>query len=268
MLTFSDYFSIDNTNTDTRFTLYKFDSSKEHAFVNDCLHTFLDAYISDEKLNKIVDGTKGKRDPKVVRKEKIEDRIPVKPILKSGDFGEILSYVLMDQNLYINANVKPKKWRWKEGHDNPSHFTDLIFFKCDDPDKPKPTDYLATAEVKCGVSDPHRKSRLKDAIDGADSDVVGRIGRTITYVINQYERDDNFKMSTTVERFKDPVTCPYNKEYNAVAVVEGTYLNKHVTNTDNQTFTKASNNHISIYILPMNNLKSIYENIFSQLPSL
>ncbi len=268
MFNLSDYFSIDTTNPDKRFTLYKFDNTKENQFVKDCLDTFLDAYISSEDLNKIVEGTKKNKDPKKVRKEKIASRIPQKPNLKSGDFGEILSYILMEQSLYTDANVKPKKWRWKEGSDNPSHYTDLIFFKCDDSDNPQTTDYLVTSEVKCGASKPSKNSRIKDAIDGAKNDVVGRMGRTISYVINQYERDGDFEMSTKVERFKDPVTIPYNKKFNAIAIVENSFLKNHINNTSSDDFSVATTYNIAIYILPMNRLKTIYENIYNQLPNL
>ena len=54
-------------------------------FVQDCVRRFREAYISEEKLEKIILKSKN-----TTRKDAIERRLPQKASNKAGDFGEIL----------------------------------------------------------------------------------------------------------------------------------------------------------------------------------
>jgi len=68
--------------------LYKFDDTRSAEFIKECLEPFWKAYISDDDLdyNVSIDGT---------RAEEIEKLLPTKPNLRSGDFGEILTFWLI-----------------------------------------------------------------------------------------------------------------------------------------------------------------------------
>lgn len=89
-------------------------------FIQDCVLRFREAYISEEKLERIVAESK-----KTTRKDAIERRLPQKASNKAGDFGEILSYYLWTETFASDANIRPMKIRWKESPDMPSHLVDV-----------------------------------------------------------------------------------------------------------------------------------------------
>lgn len=103
--------------------IYDFTGDPE-VFVQDCVQRFRESYISDEMLERIVSKPKYNS-----RKEAIERRLPKKTKNIAGDFGEILSYYLWTETFAADANICPKKIRWKEHPDMPSHLVDVILLK-------------------------------------------------------------------------------------------------------------------------------------------
>lgn len=230
-------------------------------FVQDCVQRFREAYISEEKLGRIVAKSK-----KITRKEAIELRLPKLTQNKAGDFGEILSYYLWTETLASDANICPMKIRWKEHPDMPSHFVDVILLKRVDEENASPDDKMYTIEAKVWTSTMgNGHSSLSDALNGAIKDKAERAAKTIPYLVIQYERDDEYDLADQVQRFGDPVNDPFIKEHFAVAIVESSQANAHICNFDKALH--AANPNIHVYLLPIADLKNIYISLFIDIPN-
>ena len=231
------------------------------AFLQDCVQRFREAYISDEKLGRIVAKSK-----KATRKDAIERRLPILTKNKAGDFGEILSYYLWTETFASDANICPMKMRWKEYPDMPSHLVDVILLKRVDEDNASSDDKMYTIESKVWTSPmgPGHSS-LTDALNGAVKDRVERAAKTIPYLVIQYERDNEYDLANQVQRFGDPVNLPYMKEHFAIAIVESNQANDHIANFDK--VLQAANTNIPVYLLPIADLKNIYNKLYLDIPN-
>lgn len=230
-------------------------------FVKDCVQRFREAYISNEKLERIIAKSK-----KNTRKDIIERRLPKLTKNKAGDFGEILSYYLWTETFASDANICPMKMRWKEHPDMPSHLVDVILLKRVEEDNACPDDKMYTIESKVWTSPMSEgHSSLTDALNGAVKDKIERAAKTIPYLVIQYERDDKYDLADQVQRFGDPVNTPYIKEHFAIAIVESTQANGHIANFDK--VLQAANTNIPVYLLPIADLKNIYNQFYLDIPN-
>lgn len=262
MAVLSSFFKQDATTYKARnIVLYKFDDSRSAEFIKECLVPFRLAYISDKDLdyNVSIDGT---------RAEEIKKLLPTKPNLKSGDFGEILTFYVAQKLIYPDSNFHPLKWRWKEGADSPCHFTDIVFFKRVDSDPPRKDDYVATFEVKCGATIPAKgKSRIEDSIIGAAKDADGRLAKTLLYFEKHYKQDKNEEDFKCVKRFENAATAPYNTFISAVAIVEKVHLDTHINNITKEAKSMMTKRHIAVVVMPIAKLKDIYEEVYRKIPT-
>lgn len=225
-------------------------------FVQDCVLRFREAYISEEKLEEIILKSK-----KATRKDAIERRLPQKISNKAGDFGEILSYYLWTETFASDANIRPMKIRWKEHPDMPSHLVDVILLRRVDEDNACPDDKMYTIESKVWTSTMKGgHSSLTDALNDAVKDKTERAAKTIPYLVTQYERDDEYTLADQIRRFGDPVNYPYIKEHFAIAIVESNQSNDHITNFDKSL--QAAHTNIPVYLLPIADLKNIYNQLY------
>lgn len=240
--------------------IYDFTGDPE-VFVQDCVQRFREAYISDEMLERI--GSKPKYNS---RKEAIELRLPKQTKNIAGDFGEILSYYLWTETFATDANICPKKIRWKENPDMPSHLVDVILLKRVDEYNANTDDKMYTIEAKVWTSpmEPGHSS-LTDALNGAVKDRVERAAKAIPYLVIQYERDGEFELADQVQRFGDPVNIPYIREHFAIAIVESTQANDHIANFNK--VLQVANTNIPVYLLPITDLKNIYNQLYLNIPN-
>ena len=230
-------------------------------FVQDCVQRFREAYISEEKLEEIVLKSK-----KTTRKDAIERRLPQKTSNKAGDFGEILSYYLWTETFASDANIRPMKIRWKEHPDMPSHLVDVILLRRVDEDNACPNDKMYTIESKVWTSTMKEgHSSLTDALSDAIKDKTERAAKTIPYLVTQYERDGEHALADQLQRFGDPVNYPYIKKHFAIAIVESNQANDHIGNFDK--VLQAANANIPVYLLPIADLKNIYNKLYLDIPN-
>ena len=108
-------------------------------------------------------------------------------------------------------------------------------------------------------------SSLTDALSDAIKDKTERAAKTIPYLVTQYERDDEYDLADQVRRFGDPVNYPYIKEHFAIAIVESTQANDHITNFNK--VLQAANTNIPVYLLPITDLKNIYNQLYLDIPN-
>ncbi len=120
MFDISSFFTEDTTTyAANSIVMYVFDEARTDEFIKSSLASYRRAYISDEDLaeNMAELGTQ--------RSEEIKDVLPVEPIIQSGEFAEILTFLLF-KTLHPEYNITPIWWRWKEEKDRAIHFMALL----------------------------------------------------------------------------------------------------------------------------------------------
>lgn len=258
----SKYFKLDRSKEVSHgILIYDFDDNLAPLFINDCLIPFRRSYISDKGLEQNISNLGNM----TTRKDEIEVVLPTLPQLKSGDFGEILSYAITSY-IHPETNLRPLKWRWKEHRDSPCHLTDIVLLCCSDYNNPKTSDFLVAVESKSGATKPSRvASRINDAIEGAAKDIHSRFSKTIAYLMAKYKNECDFEAVKIARRFSDCITVPFGKHFKAIAIVDKAHIATHINNISNDLLTKYPQ--IEVYAVPMKDLKSIYESIYSNIPN-
>ena len=146
----------------------------------------------------------------------------------------------------------------------PCHLTDIVLIKCDDENNPQTTDYLYFVESKGKAVAPSKNadSVMNAAILGAENDSVSRAGKTVTYLITKYSKDKEYDKARKVGRFKDSVSVAYQRYSNAAIVVEKDSLDHHISKITDENLDKARKNNISLFAVPIENMKAVYERMY------
>lgn len=270
------YFTKDNTYSAKGITMYVFDEKKTNEFVTDCLLPFRRAYITDEKLDHI---EAKKQNP---RTDIIKRRLPDPGDVMSGDFGEILTFYMATELWSQDVNYTPMKWRFKNDPKKACPKTDVILFQfVNDVEHPNANDKLITYETKAhatSVAGKYKKHKQKKAItykDGkdvcsfvdamfdADKDRASRAGESIIYLKNQAENNDDDELMKILLRFEVGYSVSYTPEYNAVAIIESTDLANQISRMPADLMATFPD--ITLYCMPIKDLKKVYENVYSLL---
>lgn len=271
----SDYFTEDNvTYSALGIVLYVFDDSKTSSFVRECLIPFRRAYISDIKLDRI------EAKKKSLRKDIINRRLPDSGDVMSGDFGEILTYYMATEVWSPDVDYKPMKWQFKDDPKKASPKTDVVLFQLvNDVIHPDANDKLITYEAKAhatpiaGTYKMHKQKRaitykdgkdcctFIDAIFDADHDRASRAAESIIYLKNKAEDTDDDEFLGVLNRFDKSFSVPYIAEHNAVAIVESADLENQIGRMPVDLMVTFPG--IKLYCMPINNLKQVYEDIYS-----
>jgi len=279
----SDYFTEDSaTYAAQGIVLFVFDDSKTTSFLKDCLLPFRRAYIEDSKLDKIVANNSNGKDPVLYRKDAINRRIPDPGDVMSGDFGEILTYYMAIEIWSKHSNVRPKKWQLKDDKKKASPKTDVVLFHLvKDIDHPDENDMMITYEAKAhadpisGKYEVHKqkpritykdgkdKCSFVDAVFDADKDRASRAAESIIYLKTRAEDLEMNELCAILQRFEKDYSVAYQTEHNAVAIVESTDLANQIARMPADLMTVFSD--ISLFCLPIKNLKSVYTQLYKQL---
>jgi hypothetical protein len=145
--------------------------------------------------------------------------------------------------------------------------TDIVLIKCEDERNPKTDDYLYFVESKGKAVAPTKNadSVMNAAIEGAENDSVSRAGKTITYLITKYSKEKEYDKARKVRRFKDSVdVVEYRRYSNAAIVVEKSTLDHHISKITAENLEKARRNNISLFAVPIENMKALYERMYSE----
>jgi hypothetical protein len=232
------------------FFIYRLKPEKKEDFLCDITSEFRQCYITDKKLKKNAD------DNLISASKFLEDYIlPSEGKIKSGDFGEMLSYFLVIEHYALNE-IKifaPRKWRWKEERNRASPFSDAVGFYREDESNPSNNDFVVCVEskMKATISNKHR---IQEAIDGANKDRVSRLGKTLCWLREKYAKGGLAEMREFIERYSDPVgKKTYKKFFKAFTILDIEF--------ETQEFTQLIKNAdgISIIIISMEHLRDVYE---------
>ncbi len=102
---------------------------------------YKDCYIPDSELQQRIKTFASSKE------KELSEILPSEGKIKSGDFGEILSYFLFKEKYKKRSVDGPKKWRWKEEKNVAAPYTDVILFSIKNA-KPSKDDLLISVESK------------------------------------------------------------------------------------------------------------------------
>ena len=255
----------DTTYAADNIVMFSFKDERRDDFLIEGVDFYRRAFVSDEDLVEDIKEMGG------TRRNRIAEYLPSEGNIKSGDFGEILTYLLFSA-LFPDYNVKPLRWRWQEDVNRAVHFTDILWLYCIDPSQPQLSDSLMTIEVKTRATSPGKDSTINEAIKGMQKDSVTREGLTLAYMKRQYKRDKQYGEARVVERFERAVNNPYHCDYNAIAIVDSSHLEpNHIAYLDKKLTVEIATwnmanavNHKrkSVFVVPVTALKQLYEDMY------
>lgn len=181
-------------------------------------------YISDEDLKSRI--LKQKKSMEEVIKMYIPD--PGKTM--SGEFSEILSYQLIQDQHTSVPLFGPKKWLWKNDRNEPMKKTDVVLFGQEDENTPSLEDVIVAAEIKT-KSTRGSFHPIQDGIKGTVDDHVTRLAKTFTWLEEQYTRLNEPESFQKIERFVyaiEPRFGPYKKKYKTIAVIDEDFIDEEI----------------------------------------
>lgn len=235
--------------TQNGFIIYRLKDAEWQNFLNKLPTDFRVSYIIDSEL-KVLAGKNG-----LSKSEFLEKFIlPDDGKIKSGDFGEMLSYFAVIENfdkkrIILNG---PRKWRWKD-RNKAALYSDSVLFHISDPKKYSKKDLLITVESKM-KAEKSKKHRIQEAIDGAVVDKLSRLSKTLIWLEEKYAKLGKPKQRMLVERFKDPATYgSFLTRHKAIAILDKNF------EIDELSKTIKNNHGITVIVFSINELKEAYE---------
>lgn len=265
-----DYFEKDDIKYQEKaITLYRFNNSKRAEYIAEYVVPFREMFVGDDIIESAVNtGYK--------REDVINRLIPHDPIIQSGDFGEILTYIILSE-LYPQTNLRPNKWLWKEDKDRAAHFTDVVLFASEGMSNPQESDMMISAEVKTRSRKPDKdESSIQKAIIGTQNDIFSRSAKTISFISERYIKEKRSELAMIADRFGDSVNVGFVKKFHAVAVIDEQYLEEyHIQNLNNEyvdfvnNFNLKNGNQnesITIFAIPFKELYQLYISLYTQMP--
>lgn len=199
------------------YVLYKLKDNVWLEFINSLTVDFRLCYIQDPQLKEL------SRINNVTESVFLENYVlPDDPIIKSGDFGEILCYFAVMEN-YQNKNIivnGPKKWQWKENRNKAAYYCDAILFHRASDDKFTENDLLVSVESKMKAT-ANNNNPIQNAIKDAEKDKLTRLAKTLNWLEEKYARLGDIENKELTVRFKDPIKYgDYKKQYKAIALFD------------------------------------------------
>lgn len=239
----------DRNNTAT-YILYRLKKGEWTNFIDKLTLGFRNCYITDLRLDEL------SKERGITKSEFLEKYIlPDDPVIKSGDFGELLCYHAVIENFENKGFVlfAPQKWQWKDSRNIAAPGADAILFHISNPKKPTKKDTLITLESKM-KSVPSKVHRIQDAVDGATKDKKTRMAKTLSWLEEKYARQGIEDKRKLVERFKDPASFgDFQKQFKAIAIIDVNFETEEI----GKTFTNPEN--VSVIVFSIEELKKSYE---------
>jgi hypothetical protein len=232
------------------FILYRLNPLEWKNFVDKLANEVRLCYIDNSELHRLC------TQRNITKAEFLEKYIiPSKPVIKSGDFGEILCFFSVIENLRNKglSVFAPKKWKWKDDKNTPCPCSDVVMFHIANSKKPTTQDKVITVESKMKAVNS-KKHRIQNAIDDAAKDKLTRLAKSLSWLEEKFAKQGSEDQRKAVERFKDPATFgAYQKQHKAVAILdsalEAAEIAKPITNTHG----------IVVIFFSIYDLKKVYE---------
>ncbi len=230
---------------------------------------FRDCYIQEEELQHRMKTFSSSKE------NEFSEILPTLGNIKSGDFGEILSYFLIKERYKKQKIDGPQKWRWKQEKNVAAPYSDVILFT-KKIEKPSKDDLLISVESKMKATLKKKYHPIQKAIDGAEKDYVSRMAHSLSWLRKKY-KEESLKVNAPVEQLKEYVAIlerfikseifgEYKKYIKAVAIVDKSFLSDEVKKKI--AMPSLSGTDLEIMIVSIKDLKRTYETIFTNIPKL
>ena len=240
-----------------KYSHYKFNSAKLDDLIKEFPTAMRNCYVEDSAIQR---ATTTSVDSKTV----IKTYIPTKPHIKSGEFGEILSfYMLLEKYLPIKL-TGVKKWFLKPDKNKAAFYTDVVLYSCGD--TPSPQDLLVSAEVKAKVVRKNN-NRIQDAVVGAEEDFVSRLADTLVVLRDKSLQKGDAKTVKEVERFIESVednNGTYQKHIKAVLLIDSNLCDDEMKK---EVVRKEKIDNFEIIVLCIEKLREVYGAIYQEIPN-
>lgn len=227
--------------------------------------SFLDLYISEEDIFRLAS------EMKKSRTEIINDFMPTKNNIRSGDFGEMICALLLHDEHGKDLYYLHPKWRWKYP-EKPASGTDVILLKFMN-GKPSDDDCLISSECKTKSTKNNGFFPIAESIEGAVKDRKTRICATLKqyeYQLKQCLLKKDCKISevhkhiTLVNRYRKPIEYgSYKKNINATTIIEKVFAEEEKLKAAQHLEKDLG---INIIILSIPNLKQTLQTLYENIP--
>ncbi|WP_141529482.1 Hachiman antiphage defense system protein HamA [Bacillus sp. AFS001701] len=179
----------------------------------------------------------------------------------SGEFGEILSYFILNEYYLPILLNGPRKWLWKDDRNQAVQKTDVMLFHKED--SPSKKDLLVSAEIKAKATKNKQYDPVYNAVEGAYDDYLRRLGVSLNWLKAKYVKARNLSEIKDLERFLDPVTYgEYTKHFKAIVVIDTELIEAELVR---ERELKEFNADFEIIFISINNLKSAYESTYEKI---
>lgn len=239
-----------------QFILYKLDHNELDCFLSKLPSSFRKCYVRDTQLIKNVKSLK-KHYGSILK----EFYLPDPGNVMSGEFGEILSYFLL-QEYYLPKKLKgPKKWLWKDDRNMPVQKTDIMLFYKEG--KPSTEDLLVSAEIKAKATKNNKYDPIHNAVNGAYDDFVRRLAVSLSWLEAKYAKENRVKSLNYLQRFQDPVAFgEYKKHFKAIVVIDDKLAEEEINRKRDIPEFDAD---FEIILISIKDLKNTYETTYKNI---
>lgn len=221
-------------------------------FVRDC-------YISDEQLKSLLEANIDLTLPEILK-----TKLPDKPTIMSGDFGEMLSIPILEKHTSPAALVIPKKWRYKTAKNKATPYNDVVSWQTGD--TPKANDMLITTEVKTRATS-FNKNVIEEGLNSLKKNYLQKKAETLGYLRDNAIAEGDLSARKQLDRFIEAIEAnngAYVSRYNVLVVLDVSLLDKIDTDTDLKIELDGE---LEIILVTTEKLKEMYESVYEKVLS-
>lgn len=239
-----------------QFVILKLNENELDTFLSKLPPNYRKCYITDKRLKEHVE-TLQMHYSDILK----EFYLPDPGNVMSGEFGEILSYLILQEYYLPLRLVGPKKWRWKDDRNHAIQKTDVMLFHREK--EPSNEDLLVSAEIKSKATRNNSYDPIKNAVEGAYDDFVRRLAVSLNWLKAKYAKENNVRSLEYLKRFLDPVSYgEYKKNFKAIVVIDDSLIKEEIVrDREIQEF----NAEFEIILISMKDLKSCYETTYNNI---
>jgi hypothetical protein len=188
----------------------------------------------------------------------LASKLPDRGSVMSGDFGEILTLHFLGSQQQVDVELV-KKWRHKQDRTKAAPHSDVIVIYRESPTEASANDFIISAEAKqkatAGAFAPIAK-----ALEGVEKDRTGRLARTIAWLHEKALDSGDATEIRLIDRFRDPVTNAFGKQFKAVAIIDRELLDGELT----KVLDTVVHPSVQLVVLAVSDLKDAYETVFQR----
>lgn len=247
------YMASSKSPKDEKVKVYYLPGEKREAFIDEIIPGIFECYVDIKELKKCA-----REQNMMPMNVFVELYLPKENNnIKSGDFGEILTYHLAVEKYEDIIEYAPMKWRYKESKEKASPCTDVILF-CSNEEKLSILSY----EVKVRATRYVDKT-VENAVKEAEKDRISRIARTIVYLKRKCFEKHKRKEMNVINKFENLLDKECKISSNAVVIGEMDTIEKCHAELNEQLYNQYDK--ITITTITIDNLFDMISEIYEKL---